>query len=48
MGDKEFKTLDEQIEILESRGLSIQDKNLAKSFLLKNNYCIALPKILIC
>ena len=38
MGDKEFKTLDEQIEILESRGLSIQDKNLAKSFLLKNNY----------
>ena len=38
MADKEFKTLDEQIAILEGRGLSIPDKQKAKDFLQRNNY----------
>ncbi len=38
MSDKEFKTIDEQIAILESRGLDVSDKELAHSFLLRNNY----------
>lgn len=38
MVDKEFKTLDEQIAILEGRGLQIPDKECAKSFLQRNNY----------
>lgn len=35
---KSFKTLDEQLNILKSRGLHINDEVLAKNFLLKNNY----------
>lgn len=35
---KEFKTIDEQIEILKSRGLSIPDNTVARDFLLRNNY----------
>lgn len=35
---KEFKTLDEQLEILQSRGLTIDDSKKAKEFLLNNNY----------
>lgn len=38
MPDKEFKTVDEQIEILESRGLQIPDKEIARDFLYRNNY----------
>ena len=38
MADKEFKTIEEQIEILRSRGLSITDEEIAKNFLLRNNY----------
>lgn len=38
MADKVYKTLDEQIAILEKRGLSIPDKKKAKDFLLRNNY----------
>lgn len=38
MPDKEFKTIDEQIAILLSRGLHITDEKSAKSFLLRNNY----------
>ena len=38
MADKDFKTIDEQIEILRSRGLSIEDEAEAKDFLLRNNY----------
>ena len=38
MESKPFKTLDEQIEILKSRGLIINDENFARDFLLKNNY----------
>ena len=38
MADKGFKTLDEQIEILQSRGLRIDDEEKAKQFLLRNNY----------
>lgn len=38
MSDKEFKTIDEQLEILRSRGLSIKDDGKAKDFLLHNNY----------
>lgn len=38
MSGKEFKTIDEQIAILKSRGLSIPDEDSAKSFLLRNNY----------
>ena len=35
---KNFKTIDEQIEILKSRGLTINDEAEAKDFLLRNNY----------
>ena len=38
MADKDFKTIDEQIEILRSRGLIIEDEAEAKDFLLRNNY----------
>ena len=38
MSDKEFKTLDEQIAILKSRGLKISDEEQAISFLRRNNY----------
>lgn len=39
MADKDFKTIDEQIEIPRSRGLSIEEEAEAKDFLLQNNYC---------
>lgn len=35
---KPFKTIDEQVEILRSRGLSISDQNRAAAFLLRENY----------
>lgn len=35
---KEFKTLDEQIELLKKRGLTIPDERRAKRYLLTNNY----------
>lgn len=38
MTEKEFKSIDEQIEILISRGLIIDDFRLAREFLLYNNY----------
>jgi abortive infection bacteriophage resistance protein len=38
VANKGFKTLDEQIAILDSRGLKIPDKSAAKEFLLRNNY----------
>ena len=38
MADKEFKTIDEQVEILKSRGLLIEDEKRVKEFLLNNNY----------
>lgn len=38
MGKKTFKTLDEQIEILRSRGLVINDVEKAKNILLRENY----------
>ena len=38
MAEKEFKTIDEQIELLKSRGLCIPDEAAAGSFLLRNNY----------
>ena len=38
MADKDFKTLDEQLSILKSRGLQIPDEIAAKDFLLRNNY----------
>lgn len=38
MSDKEFKTIAEQIAILESRGLQIPDKATAGGFLYRNNY----------
>ena len=38
MSDKEFKTIDEQIQILLNRGLSISDTAQAFDFLLYNNY----------
>lgn len=38
MADKEFKTVEEQIAILESRGLSIPNRQQAAEFLLRNNY----------
>ena len=38
MADKDFKTVEQQLEILRSRGLSITDDAKAKDFLLHNNY----------
>lgn len=38
MANKDFKTIDEQIVILQSRGLTIEDEAEAKKFLLQNNY----------
>ncbi len=38
MADKDFKTIEEQLEILRSYGLSINDESQAKDFLLHNNY----------
>ena len=38
MGKKSFKTLDEQIDILSSRGLVINDVEKAKKILLRENY----------
>lgn len=38
MEEKEFKTINEQLKILKSRGLIIEDKSIAKEFLLYNNY----------
>lgn len=38
MTDKNFKTIEEQLEILRSRGLTINDELQARDFLLHNNY----------
>lgn len=38
MSDKEFKSIDEQLAILKSRGLNVCNEEKAKSFLLQNNY----------
>lgn len=38
MQEKDFKSIDEQLEILRSRGLTITDDEKAKDFLLRNNY----------
>ena len=38
MSDKNFKTIDEQIDLLAKRGLSIPNKKQARDFLLRNNY----------
>lgn len=38
MKDKTFKTLDEQITILRSKGLTVNDEDFAKSILLRENY----------
>ncbi len=35
---KEFKTIDEQVEILKNKGLIIEDENEAKELLLRENY----------
>lgn len=41
MAGKDFKTIDEQIEILRSRGLTIEDETEAKDFLFRNNYYLS-------
>ena len=38
MADKDFKTIEEQIEILRSRGLTINNEAQARDFLRHNNY----------
>ena len=38
MRDKEFKSLDEQIEIMEYKGLTVSDHEYAKEVLLRENY----------
>ena len=38
MDGKGFKTINEQLDILRSRGLTINDETKAKDFLLRNNY----------
>lgn len=36
--EKEFKTIEEQIELLQNRNLHIENKETAKEILLNNNY----------
>lgn len=36
--EKEFKTVDEQIQLLQNRNLQIKNKEIAKQILLNNNY----------
>lgn len=36
--EKNFKSLDEQIEILKSKGLIIEDNTLTRNILLRENY----------
>ena len=36
--EKEFKTIDEQIELLQNRNLHIENENIARKILLNNNY----------
>ena len=36
--EKEFKTIDEQIELLQRRNLHIENENIARKILLNNNY----------
>ena len=38
MKKKEFKNLDEQIEILKTRGLVVNDYDKTKALLLRENY----------
>ena len=38
MAEKEFKNLSEQIEIMKSKGLTIDDEEKAKVVLLRENY----------
>lgn len=38
MSDKEYKTINEQLNILKSRGLTIDDESKAADFLTRNNY----------
>ncbi|MEG0512062.1 MAG: hypothetical protein RR653_05010 [Clostridia bacterium] len=38
MADKEFRTINEQIALLKSRGLAVPDEKQAADFLLLNNY----------
>ena len=38
MKEKSFKTIAEQLEILQARGLDIPDRELAERFLMRNNY----------
>ena len=38
MLEKQFKTLDEQIEIFKHKGLVIEDEKYAKEVLLRENY----------
>ena len=40
MSDKEFKSIEQQIAILEERGLHIPDKTAAAAFLLYNTITI--------
>ena len=35
---KQFKTIDEQVEILKDKGLTIPDEEKAKKILLRENY----------
>ena len=38
MKDKQFKNLDEQVQIFRSKGLTINDEKYAKQVLLRENY----------
>ncbi|WP_306293942.1 Abi family protein [Lactobacillus delbrueckii] len=38
MHKKEFKSIDQQIDLLQERGLTINDVERAKKYLLSNNY----------
>lgn len=38
MGEKVFKSIDEQIEILKTKGMTINDEDYAKTILLRENY----------
>ena len=36
--EKNFKTINEQVEILKNKGLIIEDENVVKDTLLRENY----------
>ena len=43
--EKEFKTIDEQIELLQNRNLHIENENIAREILLNNNISLSSERV---